>query len=198
MTATLPDHLADAAAHPATEYARLMLGELGMPCDDDATANTPARFVRALLEFTAGLRLDPDRHFQVTFDAPDGDPGMVIVTGVPFVSLCEHHLLPFTGTAAVAYLPKPGGRIVGLSKLARVAQEYAARPQVQERLGQQIVTAIMANLPSLGAACLIESAHSCMTLRGARASGALMKTSHLTGLFKTDLAARDEFLKLAA
>jgi GTP cyclohydrolase IA len=194
---TIPDHLADADLHPATGHARAMLAELGMPCDDDDTAATPARFVRAMLEFTAGLRMDPDRHFKVTFPAPEGDPGMVVVPGIPFTSICEHHLLAFTGTAALAYLPEPGSRIIGLSKLARVAQEYAARPQVQERLGQQIVTAIDRNLETRGAACMLTAVHSCMTLRGAKAVGAAMVTSHLTGLVKNDPAARSEFLQLA-
>lgn len=193
----IPDHLTSADLHPATAHARAMLAELGIPCDDDATAATPARFVRAMLEFTSGLHADPARHFKVTFPAPDGDPGMVVVPGIPFVSVCEHHLLAFTGTAALAYLPVPGGRIVGLSKLARVAQELAARPQVQERLGHEIVTTVDANLETRGAACLLRATHSCMTLRGARAVGAGMVTSHLTGLFKTDQAARGEFLQLA-
>jgi len=110
---------------------------------------------------------------------------------------CEHHLLPFTGTATIGYLPEPGARIVGLSKLARVTQEYAARPQVQERLGDQIVTAITSNLDTLGAGCVLRAVHTCMTLRGARAAGAAMVTSHLTGRFRTDKAARDEFMVLA-
>lgn len=194
---TEPIDLKAAAVHPATCHARAMLRELGLPCDDEETGATPARFVRAMLEFTSGLHVDPDRHFATTFPAPPGDPGMVVVPRVPFVSICEHHLLAFTGTANVAYLPAPGGRIVGLSKLARVVQEYAARPQVQERLGQQVVSAIDGNLQTRGAACMITAVHSCMTLRGAKAVGAAMVTSHLTGLFKTDAAARDEFLRLA-
>lgn len=193
----IPDHLTEADTHPATAHARRMLAELGIPCDSDDTAATPARFVRAMLEFTAGQYLDPARHFKVTFPAPDGDPGMVVVPGIPFVSLCEHHLLSFTGTASIAYLPQPGGRIVGLSKLARVAQECAARPQVQERLGHQIVSTIDTNLDTRGVACLLRATHSCMTLRGAKAVGAGMVTSHLTGLFKDDSAARSEFLRLA-
>lgn len=189
--------LLDAVTHPATVHARALLEALGVDCDTEDTLDTPARFVRAMLELTAGLREDPARHLSRTFPAPTADPGMVVVTGVPFVSLCEHHLLAFTGTAAVAYLPSPGARIVGLSKLARVAQEYAARPQVQERLGDQIVTAIATHLDTLGAACILRATHSCMTLRGARATGAVMVTSHLTGRFRDDPAARGEFLQLA-
>ena len=195
MTAAAAN-LEQAAQHPATAHARAMMSELGIDVDAEGTTATPARFVRALLELTHGARADPDRHFAVTFPAPSPDPPMVVVPGVPFTSLCEHHLLAFTGTATIGYLP--AGRIVGLSKLARVAQEYAARPQVQERLGDQIVEAITRNLDTRGAACVLRSVHSCMTLRGARAAGAEMVTSHLAGAFRDDPAARAEFLQFAA
>jgi GTP cyclohydrolase I len=152
--------------------------------------------VGALLEMTGGLLLDPARHLTRTFPPPSDDPPMVVVPGIPIESVCEHHMLPFAGTATIAYLP--AGRIVGLSKLARVAQEYAARPQVQERLGDQIVAAIDEHLDTKGSACMIRAVHTCMTLRGARAAGAAMVTSHLTGQFRNDKAARSEFLTLAA
>jgi len=187
--------LDEAEQHPATRHARAMMTEFGFDTADEAMVRSPARFVKAMLELTAGMHLDPDRHFAVTFPPPSGDPGMVVVPGIPFVSLCEHHLLTFTGTATVAYLP--AGRIVGLSKLARVVQEYAARPQVQERLGDQITEAIGKNLQTLGAACVLRSVHSCMTLRGARATGAEMVTSHLTGRFRDDPAVRAELMQLA-
>jgi GTP cyclohydrolase I len=177
--------------------ARALLESLGLP-ETEATKDTPRRLVAALVELTAGLRTDPDRHLLVTFPPESPDPGMILVAGVPFVSLCEHHMLPFTGTATVAYLPAPGARIVGLSKLARVVSEYAARPQIQERLGDQIVRAITGNLDTLGAACMIRAAHSCLTLRGAKAVGAEMVTSHLAGRFRDDPSARGEFLALAA
>lgn len=182
--------------HPATVHARAMLAALGIACDSEDTADTPARMTGALLEMTAGLTLDPGRHLAVTFPPPSLDPPMVVVPGIPVVSVCEHHMLPFTGTATIAYLP--ASRIVGLSKLARVAQEYAARPQVQERLGDQIVAAIDKHLDTRGSACMIRAVHTCMTLRGARATGAEMVTSHLTGAFRDDKAARSEFLMLAA
>lgn len=187
--------LEDAERHPATAHARAMMTELGFDTAGEAMERSPARFVRALLELTVGMNLNPDRHFAVTFPPPSADPGMVVVPGIPFVSVCEHHLLTFTGTATVAYLP--AGRIVGLSKLARVVQEYAARPQVQERLGDQITEAIGKNLNTLGAACVLRSVHSCMTLRGARATGAVMVTSHLTGRFRDDPAVRAELMQLA-
>lgn len=181
----------------AVAHARAMLRILGMPCTDDGTEETPGRFVRALVELTSGIRQNPDRHFERTFPAPSEQPGMIIVPGVAFTSVCEHHLLAFTGTATVGYVPAPGARVVGLSKLARVVQEYAARPQMQERLGDQIVEAITRNLDTEGAACVISSVHSCMTLRGARAVGAAMVTSHLRGAFYANPAMRDEFLELS-
>ena len=184
------------AGHPATGHAAAMLEALGIDVTLEDTRATPARLVGALAELTSGIHLDPGRHLAVTFPPPSDDPPMVIVPGVPIASVCEHHWLPFAGTATIAYLP--ASRIVGLSKLARVAQEYAARPQVQERLGDQIVTCIGKHLDTRGAACVIRAVHTCMTLRGARAAGAAMVTSHLTGLFRDDPAARSEFLALAA
>lgn len=181
--------------HPATLHAARMLAALGIDVTGEDTQATPARFVGALAELTAGAALDPARHLTVTFPPPSPDPPMVVVPGIPITSVCEHHLLPFTGTATVAYLP--AARIVGLSKLARVAQELAARPQVQERLGDQITECLTKNLGTLGAACLIRAVHTCMTLRGARAAGASMVTSHLTGRFRDDPAVRAEFLHLA-
>ncbi len=197
MTATAEGSTGhDSIVDEAASYARRMLQVLGMPCEDPSTVDTPHRFVRAVRELTEGARTNPDRHFSRTFPAPSADPGMIMVPGIPFTSICEHHLLAFTGTMIVAYLPAPGAPIVGLSKLARVAREYAARPQMQERLGDQITAAITGNLHTLGAACLIHSVHSCMTLRGARATGAAMVTSHLTGRFR-DAEVRAEFLALA-
>ncbi len=189
--------LTEAEDHPATAHARVMLDLLGIDVSRADTAATPARFVKALLELTSGARLDPARHLRVTFEPGSPDPGIIIVRDVPFISLCEHHLLAFTGTATVGYLPAPGARIVGLSKLARLVQELAARPQVQERLGDQVVSAITGNLETAGAACVLEASHSCMTLRGARAVGASMVTSHLRGVFRESPAARAEFLQLA-
>jgi GTP cyclohydrolase I len=180
----------------AEQHAIGLLTALGIP-DTEATKDTPRRLVAALEEMTAGLHLNPARHLTVTFPAESPDPGMIVVTGIPFVSLCEHHMLPFTGTATVGYLPAPTARIVGLSKLARLTREYAARPQIQERLGDQITTAITTTLDTLGAACVIRAHHSCLTLRGAQAVGATMVTSHLTGRFRDDPTVRSEFLTLA-
>jgi GTP cyclohydrolase IA len=181
----------------AAAHARAMLNALGMACEDESTKDTPERFVRALDEMTRGRWLDPCRHLAVTFPAQSARPGMITVTGIPFVAVCEHHLLPFEGRAAVAYIPAEGARIVGLSKLARLVAEYAARPQVQERLSAQVVDAITEALDVVGAACLIQSGHCCMTLRGARAHSSGMVTSQYTGVFAADPALRAEFVGYA-
>ncbi|MFB8235513.1 GTP cyclohydrolase I [Kitasatospora purpeofusca] len=181
----------------ATQHAAGLLAALGISCDSESTADTPRRMATALAELTAGVHRDPVRHLEVTFPSETDRPGIIAAVDVPFVALCEHHVLPFPGRATVAYLPKPGARIVGLSKLARLAQEYAARPQVQERLGEQVVQALVDNLKVEGAACLIRSQHACMTLRGARAHDAAMVTSHLVGMFREDPALRAEVLALA-
>ncbi|WP_406205358.1 GTP cyclohydrolase I [Kitasatospora sp. NBC_01560] len=195
MTITTPAHggvdLAGATAHAAG-----LLAALGIPCDSESTAGTPRRMAKALAELTAGVHLDPTRHLKVTFPPEAAQPGLIAAIDVPFVALCEHHVLPFPGRATVAYLPAPGARIVGLSKLARLAQEYAARPQVQERLGRQVVEALVSSLDVQGAACLIRSQHACMTLRGARAHDAAMVTSHLAGALDADPARRAEVLAL--
>lgn len=163
----------------AVAACRQMLELLDITGDED----TPARFVKAMAELTAGLRdEDPLRHLEVTFPPVSDEPGLVAVRGLPFTSVCEHHLLPFHGTATLAYLPKPAGRIVGLSKLARLVQELAARPQVQERLAAQVLDGLMTRLSCRGAAVGLSSVHTCMTLRGARTGpGAAMATVDYAG-----------------
>lgn len=174
----------------ATKHAAAMLDELGIAGGDE---HTPRRFVRALDELASGRHLDPAAHLAVEFPAEAGQAGLIAVTDVPFVSICEHHLLPFTGTATVAYLPIPGQPIVGLSKMARLVQEYAARPQVQERLTEQIATALDRPGRASGAACAIRGVHACMAHRGAR-TGA--NVGMVTTQYRGDLAAdpwRSEF-----
>ncbi|MFD8499183.1 GTP cyclohydrolase I [Amycolatopsis sp. NPDC059657] len=202
MTLTMPntalgDPWHENALTEAAGHARAMFEALGIDCETSSTARTPHRFVKALAELTSGLRQDPARHLRVQFPAESASQGIIAAVDVPFVAVCEHHVLPFLGRATVAYRPSPGGRIVGLSKLARVLQEYAARPQVQERLGEQVVEALTAELASDGAACLIRSEHACLTLRGAEAHGAVMVTTHLTGEFTTDPCLRAQVLALA-
>ncbi|NJP93889.1 GTP cyclohydrolase I [Nonomuraea sp. FMUSA5-5] len=185
-----------AAIDQAPAHARRLMAALGLPLDAPGLADTPARLVSALYELTAGMREDPGRHLEVTFPAESAQSGVIAVTDLPFISLCEHHLLPFTGSMTVAYLPSPGAPIVGLSKLARMAQGFAARPQVQERLGEQIVESLCARLDCMGAACQVVAEHSCMTLRGVRAAGAKMTTLHLKGVFERDTLARRDFMGL--
>jgi GTP cyclohydrolase I len=153
---------------------------------------TPNRVARAYSELMAGLREDPKQHLKTVFTERYDE--VVLLRDIPFNSLCEHHLLPFTGRAHVAYLPD--GRVVGLSKLARLVEGYARRPQVQERLTTQIADALMSELNPIGAACVIEAVHTCMTIRGAKKTGAVMVTSALRGIFKENPASRNEILTL--
>jgi GTP cyclohydrolase I len=158
--------------------------------------DTPARVVKAYLEL-ADRPGDPASLLGKVFadvTAPEGE--MIAVPGIHFTSLCEHHLLPFTGTCTVAYIPNGGG-VVGLSKIPRLVQHHARRPQVQERLTGQIVDDLVTHLDPAGAAVLIESEHSCMALRGVRAQGATMVTSALRGRFLENPATRAEFMALA-
>lgn len=186
----------DDVTDQASLHARRMMAALDLPLDTPGLAGTPARLIAALRELTAGTREDPGRHLEVTFPPEADKPGIIAVTNLPFISLCEHHLLPFVGSMTVAYLPSPGAPIVGLSKLARMAQGFAARPQVQERLGEQIAETLHTRVDCLGAACQVAAEHFCMTLRGIKAAGARMTTVHLKGAFERDPLVREEFLRL--
>lgn len=135
--------------------------------EGDHTAETPARVARMWGDLLAGYTEDPAVHLRKTFSAPER-PGAVIVSGIALRSTCAHHLLPFTGTATVAYMPRSGAPVVGLSKLARVVHGYARRLQVQERIGAQVVDALESELNPVWAACVITAGHDCMRLRGVR------------------------------
>lgn len=154
------------------------------------TAKTPRRFLDAWLELTARPD-DPAELLRITFDGL-GEVDQMVGTEVEFGSTCEHHLMPFTGTAWVAYIPN-GGRVVGLSKLGRLVDHYAQRPQVQERLTGQVTGAMDKYLEPLGSACLIRAHHTCASLRGVK-KRMVMTTSSLTGPFRTNQSAREEFL----
>lgn len=143
-------------------------------------------------EMTEGQAVDPVALLGTTFDEPYDE--MVIVSGMPFTSLCEHHLLPFTGTATIGYVPTD--RVVGLSKLGRLVECFARRPQVQERMTRQLAEAVMDALAPQGVGVVVEGRHSCMALRGVRKQG-LMTTSSMLGVFRTVPEARAEFLALA-
>ena len=165
-----------------------------LPDDVQLDEATPGRVVRALREMTNGYYDDPATILGTTFDV-DCDE-VVVLRGVRFASLCEHHLLPFVGLAHVGYLPGPGGRVVGLSKLARLVQCYARRLQVQERMTAQIAEAIVEYLGASGAGVVVVAAHDCMSCRGVLAVGAEMVTSSMLGVFREKPEARAELLRL--
>jgi GTP cyclohydrolase IA len=189
-----PSHMPDAKVDvPRIERAvREILLAVGEDPDREGLLKTPNRVARAYGELMAGLQDDPKRHLKTVFNERYDE--IVLLRDIEFHSLCEHHLLPFTGKAHVAYLPD--GKVVGLSKLARLVEGYARRPQVQERLTTQIADALMDELQPLGAACVIEATHTCMTIRGAKKHGAVMVTSALRGIFKENPSSRAEVLAL--
>ncbi len=167
---------------PRAERAvRELLIALGENPDREGLAETPRRVAASFVEQIAGLRSDPGRHLRRTF-ANGGYDGVVIVRDIPFTSLCEHHLLPFHGKAHIAYLPSHG-RVVGLSKLARLVEGYARRPQLQEQLTTQIIDAMVRHLDPAGVAVAIEAEHTCMSVRGAKAHGARTRTALRRGVF---------------
>lgn len=157
--------------------------------------DTPSRVLRSLAELTQGYSVDPALVLERTF--PDEYDEMVVLRGVSFTSLCEHHLLPFVGTATVGYVPAPGAGVVGLSKLARLVSCFAQRLQVQERMTVQIADALEKHLTPLGSGVLVEAHHSCMGCRGVRQPGATMVTSSLRGAMRDEPETRAEFLNLA-
>lgn len=164
------------------DAVRDLLAALGVD-EGDHTTDTPARVARAWAAALAGYDVDPTRHLERTFSAPP-NPGLVVLAGIEVRSTCAHHLLPITGWATVAYRPAPGARIVGLSKLARVLGDYAARLQVQERLGWQTATTIQEALHPVGAACVITAEHGCISLRGVEDPHVVTTTIALTGAWE--------------
>ena len=185
-----PGHIRDLDA--AAAAAAAMMRALGIdPADPGRPdlALTPHRLALAYADL-----LTPDEFDMTTFENVEGYDEMVLVRDIPMQSVCEHHLLPFVGRAHVAYLPAE--RIVGLSKLARVVAHFASRPQTQERLTTQIASSLEEHLVPGGVGVVIEAEHSCMTLRGAKAPGAMTTTSSLRGLLKESASSRAEFLAL--
>jgi GTP cyclohydrolase I len=180
-----PSQIAAGDLEMAAKNMAAVLESLGFDTTRDGVVETPMRFVRALDEFTRGRLVDPRRHLTTTFDG-EGDGTQITTRRIPTLSLCEHHLLPFDGLVTISYLPAPGSRIVGLSKLARVAQEFAARATVQERVTTQIADAIGDCLDVHGVAVVIVSDHSCMSQRGARAHDADTITEQWRGVFDGD------------
>lgn len=187
-----PWETADEATGP-TDAVRRLLQYVGEDPDREGLMETPNRVVKALAELTAGYALDPATVLGTTFDEQSDE--LVIVRGIEFTSLCEHHLLPFVGTCTVGYLP--GDRVVGLSKLARLVDCYARRLQVQERMTTQIAQAIETHLGALGVGVIVRAHHSCMGCRGVRKPTAEMVTSAMLGSLRSEPAGRAEFLHLA-
>lgn len=176
---------------PRIEAAvREILAAIGEDPDRDGLKDTPARVARMYAETCSGLSEDAARHLKVSFDA--GHEEMILVRDVPFYSMCEHHLVPFFGTAHLAYIPNEEGRITGLSKLARLVDGFAKRPQVQERLTTQVAEAMVDVLDPRGVMVVIEAEHLCMGMRGVRKPGSTTVTSAVRGIFLTDKAARAE------
>jgi GTP cyclohydrolase I len=171
---------------------REILIAVGENPDREGLKLTPHRVAKMYAEVFEGMYQDPDEVFATSFEEQYNE--MVLVKNIPMQSMCEHHLLPFTGYAHVAYIPK--GRVAGLSKLARVVDLFAKRPQVQERLTEQIADFIHARLETKGVAVVLEATHSCMTIRGVRKPGARMVTSAMRGAFLDDSRSRNEVLML--
>jgi GTP cyclohydrolase I len=179
--------------HARIEAAvREILCAVGENPDREGLLETPSRVARMYEEIFAGLREDPRKHMQKTFAEKYDE--MVLVRDITFASCCEHHLLPFTGKAHVGYLPN--GRIVGLSKIARAVDCIARRPQVQERMTEELADLIMSELDARGAGVVIEATHSCMTIRGIRKQGSLCTTSAMRGTYRENSASRQELLSL--
>ena len=173
---------------------REILLAVGEDPDREGLKKTPLRVARAYAELFAGLQDDPRRHLRTVFTAEYDE--IVLLRDIPFASVCEHHLLPFTGVAHVAYLPR--GKVVGLSKLARLVDGFARRPQIQEQMTTQICQALMDELQPKGAAVIVEAVHTCMTVRGVKKTGATMTTSCMRGTFRTDARTRGEVMSLIA
>jgi len=171
---------------------REILSAVGEDLNRDGLKDTPARVARMYTELLAGMHDDPDIHMSRVFN--ENYDEIVLLRDIPFYSMCEHHLMPFIGSAHVAYLPS--GKILGVSKLARLVDCYARRLQTQERLTYQIADCLMNSIKPMGVAVVLEAAHSCMTIRGIKKPGSVMVTSAVRGLFRKDPRSRNEIMSL--
>jgi GTP cyclohydrolase I len=171
---------------------REILFAIGEDPDREGLVETPERVARMYAELFCGLHRDPREHLQKTFTQKYDE--MVLVKDIRFASVCEHHLLPFFGQAHVAYLPK--GKIVGLSKLARAVEVLSRRPQVQERMTEELAELLMGELDARGVAVIVEASHTCMTIRGVRKDSSLCTTSAMRGVFKDNQSTRAELMAL--
>jgi GTP cyclohydrolase I len=177
----------------AEAAVRELLAAIGEDPDREGLRDTPARVARAYAEVTSGMRMAPEDVLTTTFDI--GHDEMVLVRDIELWSMCEHHLVPFTGVAHVGYIPAESGKITGISKLARLVDVYAKRPQVQERLTTQVADALMRLLDARGVIVVIEAEHLCMTMRGVKKAGARTITSAVRGIMH-NAATRSEAMSL--
>ena len=189
---------ANGAAAPSVDLPRIqravreILVAVGEDPDREGLRETPGRVARMYAELFSGLHADPRMHLKKFFSEKYDE--MVLVRDIAFNSMCEHHLLPFIGKAHIGYVPN--GKVVGLSKLARVVEEVSHRPQVQERMTEEIADLLVAELDVKGVAVVIEAAHSCMSIRGVRKPGSVCVTSAMKGLFRANLSSRSEVMTL--
>jgi len=172
--------------------ARMILEAIGEDPDREGLRETPERVARMYAEVFAGLKAEPEDEMKAIFTQEYDE--IVLVKDIPFASMCEHHLLPFTGLAHTAYLPS--GKVLGISKLARAVEVFARRPQLQERLTNQIADLIEKAAEPRGVAVVMEATHSCMTIRGIKKPGSVVVTSAMRGLFRSNLATRTEVMNL--
>ncbi|MEC1696045.1 GTP cyclohydrolase I FolE [Schinkia azotoformans] len=180
--------------HEQIEHAvRLILEAVGEDPNREGLLDTPKRVAKMYAEVFAGLRKDPKEYFDTIFS--ENHEELVLVKDIPFYSMCEHHLVPFFGKAHVAYIPK-GGKVVGLSKLARSVEAVAGRPQLQERITTTVAESIVDKLTPYGVMVVVEAEHMCMTMRGVKKPGSKTVTSAVRGIFEKDAAARAEVLSL--
>lgn len=179
--------------HERAERAvRDLLEAIGEDPTREGLLDTPARVARMWAEVLSGTNNDPDHHLSRTFEIEHDE--MVLVRDIPFTSVCEHHMLPFSGTAHIAYLPGTTGRFTGLSKLARLVEGYSRRLQVQERLTSQLADAMQSMLDPVGVLVVVEAEHSCMSIRGVRKPGTKTVTTAVRGIYRTDSSARAEVM----
>ena len=179
--------------HDRIERAvREILTAVGEDPDREGLLETPSRVARMYAEMFQGLRTDPRVHLQKVFTEEYDE--VVLVRDISFCSMCEHHLLPFIGKAHIGYMPN--GKVLGLSKLARVVDGISRRPQVQERMTEEIANLMLEGLDAKGVAVVVEASHSCMTIRGVKKPGSLCVTSALKGIFRSNLSTRSEIMQL--
>ena len=172
---------------------RDILEAIGEDPQREGLVETPSRVARMYAEIFSGLEDDPTRHLKI-FNEQNNEE-MVVVRDIPLYSMCEHHLIPFMGKAHIAYIPQ-NGKVIGLSKLARIVDSFARRPQLQERLTAQVADFLEEHLQPMGVAVVIEAQHLCMTMRGARAAGSETRTSALRGVMRSDARTRAEALAM--